>query len=107
MITRVSDTPAAVAPADRGTIFHVLMVGLAVSAWVTLWFWSNSPYGRYLDHGRWTDIRIAAVICRAIPAGDVVVDPVRLDGGVIPLSDAPGLGATIDPDALTRYRVKR
>ena len=40
-------------------------------------------------------------------AGDVVVDPVRLDGGVIPLSDTPGLGATIDPDALTRYRVKR
>jgi muconate cycloisomerase len=40
-------------------------------------------------------------------AGDVVVDPVRLDGGVIPLSDAPGLGATIDPDALTRYRVQR
>ena len=40
-------------------------------------------------------------------AGDVVADPVRLDGGVIPLSDAPGLGATIDPDALTRYRVQR
>ena len=40
-------------------------------------------------------------------AGDVVVDPVRLDGGVIPLSDAPGLGAGIDPDALTRYRVQR
>jgi L-alanine-DL-glutamate epimerase-like enolase superfamily enzyme len=40
-------------------------------------------------------------------AGDVVVDPVRLDGGVIPLSDAPGLGATIDPAALTRYRVPR
>ena len=40
-------------------------------------------------------------------AGDVVADPVRLDGGVIPLSDAPGLGATIDPGALTRYRVQR
>ena len=40
-------------------------------------------------------------------AGDVVADPIRLDGGVIPLSDAPGLGVTIDPDALTRYRVQR
>jgi len=39
-------------------------------------------------------------------AGDVVVEPVRLDGGVIRLSDAPGLGAAIDPDALKRYRVR-
>jgi muconate cycloisomerase len=39
-------------------------------------------------------------------AGDVVADPVRLDTGVIRLSDAPGLGATIDPDALKRYRVR-
>src|SRR2546426_6533850 len=38
-------------------------------------------------------------------AGGVVVDPVRLDAGVIRLSDAPGLGASIDPDALKRYRV--
>ncbi|MGH7313513.1 MAG: mandelate racemase/muconate lactonizing enzyme family protein [Candidatus Rokuibacteriota bacterium] len=40
-------------------------------------------------------------------AGDVVGDPVRLDGGVIRLTDRPGLGATIDPDALKRYRVER
>jgi L-Ala-D/L-Glu epimerase len=39
-------------------------------------------------------------------AGDVVVDPVSLDAGVIRLSDAPGLGASIDPDALKRYRVR-
>lgn len=39
-------------------------------------------------------------------AGDVVTDPLRLDAGVIHLSDAPGLGATVDPDALKRYRVR-
>jgi muconate cycloisomerase len=39
-------------------------------------------------------------------AGDVVLEPVRLDAGVIRLSDAPGLGAAIDPDALKRYRVR-
>src|SRR5215831_12323638 len=39
-------------------------------------------------------------------AGDVVTDPVKLEGGVIELSDAPGLGATIDPDALKRYRIE-
>ena len=40
-------------------------------------------------------------------AGDVVGDPVNLDGGVLRLTDRPGLGATIDPDALKRYRVER
>jgi L-Ala-D/L-Glu epimerase len=39
-------------------------------------------------------------------AGDVVADPLRLDDGVIRLSDAPGLGATIDADALKRYRIR-
>ncbi len=41
-------------------------------------------------------------------AGDVVVDPVRLDAGVIRLDDhRPGLGATVDADALKRHRVPR
>ena len=40
-------------------------------------------------------------------AGDVVGDPINLTGGVLRLTDAPGLGATIDPDALKRYRVER
>jgi L-Ala-D/L-Glu epimerase len=40
-------------------------------------------------------------------AGDVVSDPLKLGGGVIHLTDTPGLGATIDPDALKRYRVAR
>jgi muconate cycloisomerase len=39
-------------------------------------------------------------------AGDIVVDPVRLDAGAIRLEDRPGLGATLDPDALKRYRVE-
>ena len=39
-------------------------------------------------------------------AGDVVVDPVALEAGVIRVPDTPGLGASIDPDALKRYRVR-
>jgi L-alanine-DL-glutamate epimerase-like enolase superfamily enzyme len=39
--------------------------------------------------------------------GDVVRDPVRLDRGVLRLPDAPGLGASVDPDALKRYRIAR
>ena len=40
-------------------------------------------------------------------AGDVVGDPVNLDDGVLRLSDSPGLGASIDADALKRYRISR
>ena len=40
-------------------------------------------------------------------AGDVVADPIRLGDGVLHLADAPGLGATIDSEALKRYRVER
>ncbi|HET9680804.1 MAG TPA: enolase C-terminal domain-like protein, partial [Candidatus Limnocylindrales bacterium] len=39
-------------------------------------------------------------------AADVVVEPVRLDAGAIRLGDQPGLGATVDPDALKRYRAQ-
>jgi len=39
-------------------------------------------------------------------AGDVVTDPVKLEGGVIELSDAPGLGARVDPESLARYRAR-
>jgi muconate cycloisomerase len=39
-------------------------------------------------------------------AADVVVEPVRLDTGTIRLGDQPGLGATVDPDALKRYRAQ-
>ena len=38
-------------------------------------------------------------------AGDVVAEPVSLEAGTLRLSQAPGLGAAIDPDALKRYRV--
>jgi len=38
-------------------------------------------------------------------AGDVVTDPARLDAGRLRLSSSPGLGATVDLDALKRYRV--
>jgi muconate cycloisomerase len=37
-------------------------------------------------------------------AADVVDAPVDLGGGVLKLPDTPGLGASIDPDALARHR---
>jgi muconate cycloisomerase len=53
----------------------------------------------------------AAVVdgCEAVGplkmAGDVVTKPVRLDTGVLRVSDEPGLGVTVDADAVARYRI--
>ena len=43
------------------------------AAWAALWLWSASPYARYIDHGRWSDVGITAALCRAVPAGDFLV----------------------------------
>jgi len=68
------DAPSRRALVVRGTVaFRTLIVALAVLAWLALWLWSASPYARYLDHGRWTDIGAFAAICRAIPEGDYLV----------------------------------
>ena len=61
--------------------FLAAMAGLAVVAWMALWLWAQSPYGRYLDHGDWTQIGIANAICRAIPAGDVLLPAFLYVGG--------------------------
>ena len=39
-------------------------------------------------------------------AGDVVAEPIDLERGAITLPSTPGLGATVAPDALKRYRVE-
>ena len=68
------------AAAHRST-FLPIMGGLVVLAWFTLWIWEQSPYGRYLDHGDWTQIGLAASICRALPAGEVLVPALLYVGG--------------------------
>ncbi|MDN4060634.1 DUF2182 domain-containing protein [Massilia sp. YIM B02769] len=54
-------------------VFAPLLLALAALAWLTLWIWAGSPWGRYLDHGDWTASGPAAALCRALPAGDIVV----------------------------------
>ena len=50
-----------------------IMGGLTGLSWLVLLLWEQSPYGRYLDHGNWTDIGLAGSICRIVPAGSVVL----------------------------------
>ncbi len=41
---------------------------LTVTAWMALLLWQQSPYGRYLDHGNWTETGLGAGLCAALPA---------------------------------------
>lgn len=60
--------------ADRHRrVFLPVLVTLVALAWVALWAWARSPYGRYLEHGDWTTSGPAAFLCSVVPAGDVVV----------------------------------
>src|SRR5579871_1286506 len=57
----------------RGNAWLPVIGGLVALAWLTLAIWEQSPYGRYLDHGRWTEIGLAASLCRLLPAGEAVL----------------------------------
>jgi len=54
---------------------------LTGTAWLALWLWEQSPSGRYLDHPRWTEIGMAAAICRALLVGDVLLPLASYAGG--------------------------
>jgi len=54
---------------------------LTALAWLTLFIWAESPYGRYLDHGDWTRIGLAASICAAFPEGEILVPLLLYVGG--------------------------
>ncbi len=54
-------------------VFLPVLAALVALAWLVLWAWASSPYGRYLEHDDWTSSGPAALLCRAVPAGGVVV----------------------------------
>lgn len=81
---------------------------LVTLAWLTLWIWAQSPYGRYLDHGRWTDIGLAASICRVLPNGSVVLPALLYVSGWVLMTAAMMLPTTIPLlDAFRRLTQKR
>jgi len=75
--------------------FLSVFIILTSIAWLTLWLWAQSPYGRYLDHGDWTTIGIASSICSAIPAGSVVLPAVLYIGGWLVMLVAMMLPTTL------------
>src|SRR3989442_5727172 len=70
---------------------------LTGTAWLALWLWEQSPYGRYLDHPRWTEIGMAAAICRALPAGDVILPLVLYAGGLVFVTGAEMVPTAVAP----------
>ena len=76
---------------------------LTATTWLALWLWEESPYGRYLDHGRWTEIGFARVICRAVPAGDVALPLLLYVGGWLLMTAAMMLPTTLP--LLQRFRL--
>ena len=73
---------------------------LSGTAWLALLIWEQSPYGRYLDHPRWTDAGLAAAPCRALPAGDVVLPVLLYAGGWLLM-----IAAMMLPTALPLFRL--
>lgn len=68
-------------PTGQRSLFLPFMGLIVALAWFTLWVWELSPYGRYLNHGQWTEIGLAASICRALPAGNVLFPAFLYVGG--------------------------
>jgi len=76
--TPSANSTALLLRADGQRVLFWPLIGLlVVASWATLWWWSASPYGRLLGHGGWGDAAALAALCRAVPAGDVLV-PVAL-----------------------------
>src|SRR5919106_3760624 len=75
--------------------FALVALPLIALAWATLWLWAQSPYGRYLGHGDWTEIGFAASICSALPAGDVLLPGLLYVGGWVLMTAAMMLPTTL------------
>ena len=58
-----------------------LLAALCGAAWLALWLWGESPYARYLDHGNWTQIGLAATLCHARPGGGETLGGLLVVGG--------------------------
>lgn len=87
--------------------FLLLMGILLTFAWLTLLLWEQSPYGRYLDHGRWTEIGLGGVICRVLPGGSIVLPALLYVGGWVLMTAAMMLPTTIPLLEIVRRLTRR
>ena len=93
--------------ARHQSLFLPLLGGAVAVAWVALWVWEGSPYGRYLNHGGWDERALLASICRALPAGEVVVPMLLYVGGWTLMTAAMMLPSTFPLLEIFRRLVAR
>ncbi|MEE9587373.1 MAG: DUF2182 domain-containing protein [Hyphomicrobiaceae bacterium] len=89
-----------------GGMFPPVMVGLVGLSWATLFLWEASPYGRYLDHGNWTEIGMAAALCTALPQGEFLLPLLIYSGGWLLMSAAMMMPTTLPLLAVFRRLVE-
>jgi predicted metal-binding membrane protein len=75
--------------------FLPVLGGVIAIAWITLILWEQSPYGRYLEHGQWTQIGLAASLCRYLPSGPVLLPALLYVGGFVLMITAMMLPTTL------------
>ena len=80
---------------DRRDAWLPVIGGLIALSWFALAVWAHSPYGRYLDHGEWLQLGLAAAICRALPAGSVVLPALPYVSGWVLMTVAMMLPTTL------------
>ncbi|HSW05064.1 DUF2182 domain-containing protein [Aquabacterium sp.] len=76
-------------------VFLVVLIALVALAWLALWAWVRSPYGRYLEHGDWTASGPAAFLCSVIPGGNVLVPALLYGAAWILMTAAMMLPTTL------------
>jgi predicted metal-binding membrane protein len=80
---------------ERRRAFLPVIGSLIALAWLTLFLWERSSYGRYLDHGNWTETGVAASLCRALPAGSIILPALLYVGGWVLMCTAMMLPTTL------------
>lgn len=69
---RVASTANWQSDGRRMPVAAALIAALSLFAWAAIAAWSASPYARYLDHGRWTDLPLLGALCRSLPQGELL-----------------------------------
>jgi predicted metal-binding membrane protein len=100
--------PGAVRAARHRRAFVPILLGLVALAWLALWALGRSPWARFVAHGDWAASGPLADLCRALPAGGLVV-PAAFSAGAWVLMTAAMMLPTTLPlfDAFDRLAAGR
>lgn len=76
-------------------VFRPVLLALVALAWAALGTWTLSPYAGYLEHADWAASGPAALLCRAIPGGEVLLPMLLAAAGWVLMTAAMMLPTTL------------